>query len=84
LLVSPDERASHGAQSRPSFLRRHRRKLPALSLWLFLLGGSGLYALRTGFSPSEAAHGLLHFMAGALLYVALYAVRPLVLPPPAC
>ena len=85
MLVSPDERVSRSAEDRPSFFCCHRRKLLALALWLLLLGGYQLYAWWVGLSPSEAAHGLIHFMsvgtAGALLYVALYAVRPPVLFP---
>lgn len=85
MLVSLQQSASRGAETRPSFFRRHGRKLLALPLWLLLIGGYGLYSWRTGLSPSEAAHGLIHFMAagttGALLYVALYAVRSLVLFP---
>ena len=56
-----------------------------MSLWLLLIGGYGLYAWRSGLSPSEAVQDLIHYMTagatGALLYVALYAVRPLVLFP---
>jgi uncharacterized membrane protein YdjX (TVP38/TMEM64 family) len=82
LLVNREERALSGTEIRPSFFRRHRRKLLALAPWLLLLGGYGIYAWRTGLSPSEAAHGLIHFMSagatGAFLYVALYSVRPLI------
>ncbi len=85
MVVIQEERASLSTEIRPSFFRRHRRKLLALPIWLLLLGGYQFYAWRTGLSPTEAAHGLLHFMAvgttGAFLYVALYAVRPLILFP---
>lgn len=63
MLVSPEERAYRSVEARPFSFLRHRRVLLALSLWLLLLGGYGLYAWRTGLSPTEAAHGLLHFMA---------------------
>lgn len=53
--------------------------------WLALLGGYGLYSWRQGSTPWEAAHALLgyvaHGMAGPLAYVALFAVRPLILFP---
>lgn len=58
----------------------------ALLFWLALLGGYGLYAWRQGSTtPSEVFHALLgyvaHGMVGPLAFVALFAVRPLVLFP---
>ncbi|MGH3146356.1 MAG: TVP38/TMEM64 family protein [Rubrobacter sp.] len=83
--MSKEDGASRIARAGHSSLRRNRRKLLALAFWLLVMGGYGLYVWRTGLSPSEAARGLIHFMAagtaGELLYVALWAVRPLILFP---
>ncbi len=72
--------------SRPSFLRRHRRRLTALLFWLVLLGGYQLYAWQSGLTPQEAAEQVIHLMtfgaAGALIYVVFYVVSRLVFFPP--
>lgn len=81
MLLSPEDALAQ--DTGPALFRG--RKLLAVFFWLALLGGYQLYAWRSGLSPSEAGHGLIRFMAagtaGALLYVALFAVRPLVLFP---
>ena len=73
------------AEARPSFLRRHGWKLLALAFWVLLLGGYQLYAWRSGLTPIEAGRVLVGFMgngaAGALVFLAVYTVRPLVLFP---
>jgi uncharacterized membrane protein YdjX (TVP38/TMEM64 family) len=64
---------------------RHRR-LVALLFWFVLLAGYQLYAWRSGLTPREAAEHLIHLMtfgaAGALIYVAFYALSRLVFFPP--
>lgn len=69
----------------PSFLRRHGRKLVALSLWLGMLGVYHWYAWQQDLTPLGAVQRLTGFMAtgayGPLVYIAFYAVRPLVLFP---
>lgn len=83
--MSPEDNSSRYPGGQPSFFGRHGRRLLALPLWLGLLGGYGLYTWRTGLSPPEGAQRLVHFMTagaqGALLYVALWVVRPLILFP---
>jgi len=72
-------------EAQPSFLRRHGQKLVALLFWLVLLGGYQLYALRQGLTPLEAVRGLVEFVSespvGALIFVAFYVARPLILFP---
>ena len=83
--ISPEPESSPAAAARPSFLRRYSRKLAVLFVWPLLLGGYQTYAWRTGLTPLDTMHHLIDFMAtsifGALVYVALYAVCPLVLFP---
>lgn len=83
--MSPETESSPAAATRPHFVHRHGRKLVVLSLWLFLLGGYQIYAWRAGLTPLEIVHYLVDFMAasmaGALVYMALYTVCPLVLFP---
>jgi len=66
-------------------VRRHGRRLTALFLWCGLLGGYYWYAWQHGVSPLEAVQRLVELMTsstlGPLVYVALYAARPLVLFP---
>ena len=73
------------AAERPSFLKRHGQKLAALVFWVALLGGYQVYAWQAGLSPLEAVQRLIDFMAGSLLgpliYIAFYAMRPLILFP---
>lgn len=83
MLATPDSEATETVAG--SFPRRHGRKLVALAFWLALLGGYGLHAYKTGLSPFEVVDRSMLFMhagiAGPLLYVALFAARPLVLFP---
>lgn len=68
-----------------SFIGRHRRLL-ALLFWFLLVAGYQLYSWRNGLTPREAAEHLIHLMtsgaAGALIYVAFYALSRLVFFPP--
>jgi uncharacterized membrane protein YdjX (TVP38/TMEM64 family) len=68
-----------------SFARRHAQKIAALAFWAALLGGYQLYAWRAGLTPIGAARELADFMAtnplGWLIFVGVYALRPLVLFP---
>lgn len=71
------------APHRP-FVRR--RRLIALLFWLVLPGGYQLYAWRSGLAPREAAEHVIELTtfgaAGALIYVAFYALSRLVFFPP--
>ncbi len=83
--MNPENVPPQKTEARPSFVRRHRRKLAALCFWLSLLGGYQLYAWRAGLTPLETARRLVDFMAnsavGELGFVALYTACPLVLFP---
>jgi len=83
--VRPEVKPHEPAAKRPPFVRRHGRRLTALFLWCGLLGGYYWYAWQHGVSPLEAVQRLVELMTsstlGPLVYVALYAARPLVLFP---
>lgn len=67
------------------FVLRHRRKLAALVFWGALLVGYQIYAWQQGLTPLEAVRQLIEFMSGSLwgplIFIAVYAVRPLILFP---
>lgn len=69
--------------SAPTFLQKHATKLIALFFWLALIGSYAYYTLSSGLSPVETFKQLLDFMSssayGPLIFIALYAVRPLIL-----
>ncbi len=83
--MRPEVKPHEPAAKRPPFVRRHGRRLTALFLWCGLLGGYYWYAWQHGVSPLEAVQRLVELMTsstlGPLVYVALYAARPLVLFP---
>ncbi len=65
-----------------SFWRRHVQKIGALLFWALLLGGYFWYAWRNQLSPLAVADrlvGTLRSGWGPLIYIAVYALRPLVL-----
>ncbi len=68
-----------------AWLKRYAGRLVALAFWLALLIGYQAYASANQLSPLQVVQRLLDFMAqgvwGPVLYVALYAVRPLILFP---
>ncbi|MGI8539599.1 MAG: TVP38/TMEM64 family protein [Rubrobacteraceae bacterium] len=74
-----------GPPPRKSFLVRRGQKFAALFFWVVLLGGYQIYAWRAGLNPIGAARELADFMAtnplGWLIFLAVYAARPLVLFP---
>lgn len=72
------------ASSAPvSWVRRNGQKLLVLVFWLAVLGGYQWYAWSNGLSPLEVVQQLLGFLSGSpygpLLYILVYAVRPLFL-----
>ncbi|GAB4212140.1 MAG: TVP38/TMEM64 family protein [Roseiflexaceae bacterium] len=66
-----------------SWLRRNGQKLLVLAFWLAVLGGYQWYAWSNGLGPLEVVQRLLDFLSGSpygpLLYLLIYAVRPLFL-----
>ncbi len=73
--------SASASTTRPSFVRRHGRKLAILFFWLSLLGGYQLYAWQQNLTPLETVRSLADFMAssvvGALIFIALYTACPL-------
>jgi len=71
--------------ARPSWLRLHAAKFPALIFWLALMFGYQIYASANQLSPLEITQRLLNFMTngfwGVIIYIILYAIRPLILFP---
>lgn len=74
-----------GGTESKSFLARHWQKIAALFFWAIILGGYQIYAWQAGLSPIGAVRELADFMAanplGWLIFLAVYALRPLVLFP---
>ena len=68
-----------------SRFRKHAQKWIALAFWLGLIAAYQGYAVANGLSPLQVAQRLLDFMTsglwGALVYLLLYAIRPLILFP---
>jgi len=75
----------HDAPSRATRWWRHGPKAAALLFWLMALGLYQWYAARNGLSPLDVVRHLIGFLGhsiyGPLLYIAVYAVRPLLLFP---
>lgn len=71
------------AARRPSWPARHWQRLLAGGLWGALLASYALVGIRTGLSPLDALRALVAFLRdnpyGPLVFVAAYALRPLVL-----
>lgn len=72
---------SNGDQSK-SFLAQHGQKLTALSFWLLVVGGYFWYANQNNLGPFEVVNQLIQVLKtssiGPLLYILVYAVRPLI------
>ncbi len=68
-----------------SFIQKHGSKLPALLFWLGLIVAYNWYANANGLSPLQVVQELLGFMQtgvwGVLIFILLYAIRPLILFP---
>jgi uncharacterized membrane protein YdjX (TVP38/TMEM64 family) len=67
----------------PSFLIQHGQKLGALFFWLLVLSGYFWYTLQNNLGPLEAVNQLIDLLSnsryGPLLYLLIYALRPLIL-----
>lgn len=67
--------------SSPSFLQRNWQKLAALLFWAILLGGYAWYYSSNNLTPLKAAQEIVNLLQtpyGPLLYILLYALRPLI------
>ena len=77
---SPENQRADNA-SNESFLSRHGQKLVALAIWLLLLGSYAWYYISNDLTPTKAVAeivGLLESPYGPLLYILIYALRPLI------
>ncbi|MCF6278517.1 MAG: TVP38/TMEM64 family protein [Anaerolineales bacterium] len=68
-----------------TFIQKNGQKLPALLFWLGLIVAYNGYARANGLSPLEVVQQALEFMTdslwGPVIYIVLYAIRPLILFP---
>lgn len=68
-----------------NFIQRNGQKIAALLFWVGLVAVYQWYAASNGLSPLQVVQQLLDFMKngawGVLIYIVLYAVRPLILFP---
>ena len=66
-----------------SFLKAHGQKLAALVFWLLAIGGYFWYAQQNNLTPLEVVNQLISTLRtsayGPLLYIIVYALRPLLL-----
>jgi uncharacterized membrane protein YdjX (TVP38/TMEM64 family) len=66
----------------PSFWQKHGTKLLALAFWLLLVGGYYLYTRQNGLTFSDSIQGIIGVLtsplSGPVIYIILYAVRPLI------
>jgi uncharacterized membrane protein YdjX (TVP38/TMEM64 family) len=78
------ETSNRVTQPKP-WLRAHAQKIGALVFWVILIALYQWYAVSNGLSPLQVVQQMLAFMQngpwGVLIYVILYAVRPLILFP---
>ena len=67
-------------ESTPSFFSRHWQKLLAAALWIIMLGGYAWYYTSNNLTPSVAFTQIIDLLQspwGPLVYILIYAVRPL-------
>lgn len=68
-----------------NFIQRNRQKIAALTFWVGLILAYQWYANSNDLSPLQVVQRLLDFMKnglwGVLIYIVLYAIRPLILFP---
>lgn len=61
----------------PTFLQRHWPKLTALGIWAVVIGGYLLYARANNLTVRDALMAVQSGFYGPLVYILLYALRPL-------
>lgn len=76
---------SSRASSPKTWFREHAQKIGALFFWIILIAAYQWYAASNQLSPLQVVQQMLTFMQngvwGVLIYIVLYAVRPLILFP---
>ena len=82
MTVSTNNMMNSVNMENESWLQKHWQKLVALLLWVGLVGAYFAYATANNLGPLEAVQELLAVMQdpiyGPLIYVGLYAIRPLI------
>ncbi|MBK8989983.1 MAG: TVP38/TMEM64 family protein [Chloroflexi bacterium] len=73
---------SHMEQAKsPGFWQKHGTKIAALLFWLVVVGGYYAYARQNGLTLEESVTNIANWVTGSvygpLLYMVLYAIRPL-------
>lgn len=75
--------SSQSASAEPSFLKKYAQKLVAVFFWAVALIAYFVYTARSGLGPLESLRQLVDFLSGSawgpLIFIGIYAVRPLVL-----
>jgi uncharacterized membrane protein YdjX (TVP38/TMEM64 family) len=72
---------SRTTADQPSFLQKHGQKLVAAAFWLLLVGGYGWYYRANGLTTETALLQIVNLLDspfGPLLYILIYALRPLI------
>ncbi|MEZ4866049.1 MAG: TVP38/TMEM64 family protein [Caldilineaceae bacterium] len=67
--------------SKPSFLSKHGQKLVAAAFWVLLIGGYAWYYQANGLTTTTALVQIVDLLSspwGPLLYIVIYALRPLI------
>ena len=79
--MASDGLTPHGEDNQ-SFLSKHGQKLTALTFWLIAIGGYFWYATVNDLGPIEVVNQLIVVLStssiGPLLYILVYALRPLI------
>lgn len=72
---------SRTVADQPSFLQKHGQKLVAAAFWLLLVGGYGWYYRANELTTETALLQIINLLdspLGPLLYILIYALRPLI------
>jgi uncharacterized membrane protein YdjX (TVP38/TMEM64 family) len=83
----PDEINNHTTEIMPqaNWIQKHAQKITALIFWLALIGTYQWYVTANQLSPLQVVQQLLGFLKnglwGVIIYIVLYAIRPLILFP---
>lgn len=79
--VTSDAFVSNGEKEQ-SFLSKHGQKLTALTFWLIAIGGYFWYATTNNLGPLQVVNELISVLStssiGPLLFILVYALRPLI------
>lgn len=81
-MTTPHAESPPTSPSLPGFWQKHGARLAALAFWLIVVGGYYWYARQNDLTLQDSiiqiSNGLTGSLFGPLLYILLYAVRPLI------